>query len=259
MIRLKTMGINIKHLGEFCIDRPNGSGDYLLIIFKTDALLYLDGEERMAPADSAIIFGKGTKQYYRSICGNYVNHFLHFDIDDDYDLAGITTNSLLIPASMAETEDILSVLSREHFSASPNKERFIDILMRFILLKVCETKAGLYSMPTSANSESLNMLRAEMYSNAGKFKSVADMAERINVSPSYLHQLYKDQFGISCYDDLLSAKIKMAQYYLGNSTLSVKEISSICGYDNSVCFMRRFKDRVGLTPSEYRKMVALRT
>jgi len=114
-------------------------------------------------------------------------------------------------------------------------------------------------MPTSANSESLNMLRAEMYSNAGKFKSVADMAERINVSPSYLHQLYKDQFGISCYDDLLSAKIKTAQYYLGNSTLSVKEISSICGYDNSVCFMRRFKDRVGLTPSEYRKMVALRT
>ena len=41
MMKLNAIGLDVRHIGDFCIDRPNGSGDNLLVIFKTDALLML--------------------------------------------------------------------------------------------------------------------------------------------------------------------------------------------------------------------------
>lgn len=45
MLHLHAIGMDIHHHGAFSIQRPHGSGDWLLVIFKTDALLTLDGRE----------------------------------------------------------------------------------------------------------------------------------------------------------------------------------------------------------------------
>lgn len=38
MLHLHAIGMDIHHHGAFSIQRPHGSGDWLLVIFKTDAL-----------------------------------------------------------------------------------------------------------------------------------------------------------------------------------------------------------------------------
>lgn len=76
----------------------------------------------------------------------------------------------------------------------------------------------------------------------------------MNLSPSYFQALYKKNFGISCYEDILSAKIRTGQYYLSTTDIAVKEISNLCGYGNEISFMKIFKKRTGLTPSEYREI-----
>ena len=84
MISLNAIGKDTRHTGDFCIWRPDGSGDNLLVIFKTSALLIIDGNEIIVPPDSLIIYKKDTPQYYRpTICGNYANHFIHFNVTDD--------------------------------------------------------------------------------------------------------------------------------------------------------------------------------
>ena len=37
MLHLHAIGMDIHHHGAFSIQRPHGSGDWLLVIFKTDA------------------------------------------------------------------------------------------------------------------------------------------------------------------------------------------------------------------------------
>ena len=37
MFTLNNMGFDICHRGDFSIDRPSGSGDWLIIIFKTQS------------------------------------------------------------------------------------------------------------------------------------------------------------------------------------------------------------------------------
>ena len=55
MISLNAIGKDTRHTGDFCIWRPDGSGDNLLVIFKTSALLIIDGNEIIVPPDSLII------------------------------------------------------------------------------------------------------------------------------------------------------------------------------------------------------------
>ncbi|MBR1383265.1 MAG: helix-turn-helix transcriptional regulator [Ruminococcus sp.] len=249
------MGIDVSHPGEFLIDRPEGSGDLLLIIFKTDALLTLKDSEITAPADSAVIFSQNHKQHYRTLCGSYVNHFMHFGVTAPEDTEGIRFNELLQPEDMGSAEELLKLISREQMSESRAKAELIHLTIRLLLLTLSEQTVRTSFRQESFHSPALSELRAELWSNAGRFGSVAQMAQEVSLSPSHFQQLYREQFGVSCYEDLLAAKIKTAQYYLGSTSLTVKEIASICGYENEISFMHRFKQRTGLTPSGYREKV----
>lgn len=258
MRQLHAIGLNVRHTGEFCIDRPKGSGDNLLIVFKTNALLCIHGEEIIVPPNSAIVFRRNTAQYYRGICDNYVNHFLHFEgCEEDafYKEIGFSFDTLLYLQNINAVEDILRMISREQVSLSTNKDLCIDMLIKTLMLKLAD--AGVSERPVLQNTHGaeLETLRAEIYSNAGQFFSVEQLADKVNLSSSHFQQLYKKQFGVSCYEDLLCAKTKAAQYYLSTTILSIREISALCGYENDVCFMRQFKKRTGLTPTEYRNRV----
>ena len=65
-MELHALGLNYSHDGSFDIRRPNGSGDNLLLIFKSSAVVRLHGREYSVSPDSAILYKKGTEQIYRA-------------------------------------------------------------------------------------------------------------------------------------------------------------------------------------------------
>ena len=83
-----------------------------------------------------------------------------------------------------------------------------------------------------------------------------NMAARLSLSPSYFQTLYRAEFGVSCYEDVLRAKTELAEYYLANTLMTVREISGLCGFENDVHFMRQFRRRTGMTALEYRRSVS---
>lgn len=58
MISINTVCQNVRHKGNFEICRPDGSGDDLLVIFKTSAVLIQNGEEITVSPDSLILYSK---------------------------------------------------------------------------------------------------------------------------------------------------------------------------------------------------------
>jgi len=79
------------------------------------------------------------------------------------------------------------------------------------------------------------------------------MAEELRVSPGYLQTIYKKAFGISCMDDVIAHRIRLAKEYLTHSSQTVAEIASRCGYQNVGHFCRQFKQYTGMTPKNYQK------
>lgn len=243
--------MDMRHGGDFRIDRPGGSGDDLLIIFKTNAFIdFGDGETAVHPC-SAVVYTKGKKQLYGAAGTAYVNDFLHFDSEGEK--LSVPVDTLIELGSIMELEEILRLISREQMSFSSGRDECLDMLIKILMLKLRDAAADISYVPRNIHVSELSALRAEMYSSPGRFERVEQLAQRLNFSLSHFQQLYKTVFGVSCYEDLLSAKIRSAQYYLSTTGLSVKEIAVLCGYENDVCFMRRFKQRTGMTALEYRR------
>ncbi|MGN0637280.1 MAG: helix-turn-helix domain-containing protein [Huintestinicola sp.] len=257
MMIFHAMGMNYRHEKEFDIDRPNGSGDDLLLFFKTAARVFSEEGEVIAPPRSVLLYKKGSPQHYCAAGEMYVNHFLHLECSGEEEFlegAGIAVNRVIPLSDDSEAEELLRMIGREEMSGSPHKEQYMDMLIKMLILKIADCSENGKKLPLPmVHGPALDGLRAELYSNAGSFGSVAELAEKVNLSPSHFQQLYRERFGVSCYEDLLSARIKAAEYYLKNSSLTVKEIAALCGYENDVCFMRLFKRRTGLTPGGYRR------
>lgn len=82
-MRINNIGYNHSHDADFIINRPNGSGDYLLLLLKTNAIFKFGENEVTTSPDSFILFKQDTPQLYRSAGGVFSNDWFHFSIDKE--------------------------------------------------------------------------------------------------------------------------------------------------------------------------------
>ncbi len=249
-MKVHAMGIGNAHGEFFRIDRPCGSGDNLFLIFCNKSYMELNDRHIEIPPYSGLIYSLGTPQLYGAAEKEYTNHWVHFECDENdifFDRIGLKFNEPFPVSDIMATEKILEMLSVE--SLSDGNEECADLLMRLLFAKLCSARDNTESTPHSA---SLKQLRAEIYSSPSEKFTVKTLAESLNLSPSYFQHLYRKQFGISCYDDVLRARLELAKHYLLSTNFTVSEISALCGYENDVHFMRQFRKKTGMTPCEFR-------
>ncbi len=99
----------------------------------------------------------------------------------------------------------------------------------------------------------LRRIRREIHKAPELNWNLGVIANRLNVSKSYVQKLFKEHFGISYMDDLINARIDMAKKLLTGTDLRIGEVSVSCGYQNATHFMRQFKEKTGVSPSDFRK------
>lgn len=79
------------------------------------------------------------------------------------------------------------------------------------------------------------------------------IAEEMCLSSKYVSRMFKEQTGMSYRDFYIEAKMEAAKQMLKNTAFNVDEISYQLGYQNPESFMRIFKSKMRLTPSQYRE------
>ena len=84
--------------------------------------------------------------------------------------------------------------------------------------------------------------------------SLEDVAEAINVSPFYLSRLFKEVRGENYINYLTDLRMRKARELLKNPRSSIKEISSEVGFNDQNYFSRIFKNKFGMTPTEFRNV-----
>lgn len=85
--------------------------------------------------------------------------------------------------------------------------------------------------------------------------SLSELAELMNYDLYWLSREIKKRTG-KTYKELLQAKrMSQAAYLLTSSRLPIADIIESVGYDNTSYFYRKFKERYGAGPKEYRKGV----
>jgi len=82
---------------------------------------------------------------------------------------------------------------------------------------------------------------------------IADVASKLNLSPSRFRHLFKQDVGFSPGHYVRQLRLKHAKRLLEHTFLSVKEIAAQVGANDVSHFVRDYKTLYGHTPSEARR------
>lgn len=83
--------------------------------------------------------------------------------------------------------------------------------------------------------------------------TIQDIADHLGINRSYLHRLFKSFTSVSIQSYLLDYRIKQACILLKNTDLSIRVIAHSVSFIDPLYFSRLFRQKMGVSPSEYRK------
>ncbi|HUC92873.1 MAG TPA: response regulator [Paenibacillus sp.] len=112
----------------------------------------------------------------------------------------------------------------------------------------------LLQLPVHEQSDNLIVRKSKAFVDNHLLEDItlAKVAAEIHVSPGYLSRVFLKEIGENFSDYLIRNKLEYAQKLLRDTNKKVYEISAEIGYTNPHYFSKLFKERMGLTPLEYR-------
>lgn len=190
------------------------------------------------------------------------------------------------PVSMIERENVLrdflvSALSGErsfsnylHISAKDvvPVENLMESMIWTILERrngantIIQTSMGLLLMNLSGFARSINRADSgqeeqnmvfdvlQYIESSYKNGSLAEISSRLNRPAYQISRLLKKHTGCNFKELLGQRKLQQSAYLLSNTTLPVDAVITAIGYSNSSYFYRRFQERYGCSPAEFREM-----
>ena len=234
------------------VQRPDGSGGYLLLFFESAMHVVTDDAIVTAQPSACIIYTPGAAQDYSAV-RDFRLSFVHFTADDDTALLPFPKNSVFYPEDPEYIMQILSRIDAEFYTRDLLYEQVLDLEVRRLLVRfsreentrLAEEREGthLYRLFLQA--------RYTMLANCEREWASTNMCEMVSLSRSQFYKYYNDFFGISPMADLQEARIRRAKVLLSDRNISVTEVAARCGYKSIQHFSRTFKEHCGVSPLNY--------
>lgn len=122
-------------------------------------------------------------------------------------------------------------------------------------LKIHSTFYDLLDKVSSTNPQKYNPLDSVIKYIAENIQhpelSNTELARQIGISEVYLRKLFLSHYNISPKQYILDTKIRKAKQMLCDTPFTVAAIAEECGFSSVYHFCRMFKQRTGLTPTQY--------
>lgn len=259
MIIINSCGHDSHHPIPCNIEHKEGLSDYLILLIKKESWIVLEGKRQVMSPNSLILFPPNTYIHYGCDMAGYNDDWIHFIPDDEdqlfLDYLNLPLCRLMYPFDFHKLSEYVRLMSDHYHTSSTHKKEILDAFIHIFLYSLQESiKKQFLSPGIQRYYPDFSRLRTQIYNDPAALRTVPELAASLCLSLSYFQHLYKQFFGISCQQDMITARLKLAKYYLTNSEMSISSLSGFCGYENDLHFMRQFKKFIGMTPSDYRRL-----
>lgn len=133
------------------------------------------------------------------------------------------------------------------------KQETVDQLLRWFKAYMHDVRKSLSYLYEEKSSHIGQDIVAYIQANFHQEISLGGIADQLNLDPSYVSRLFKQEIHMNFMEYLISLRLAHAKKLLTESALSIKEIGGSVGYVNPRSFNRIFKKYEGQTPGEYRE------
>lgn len=83
--------------------------------------------------------------------------------------------------------------------------------------------------------------------------SLGELSEALHLDKHYLCRLFKERSGVTLSEYLAEKAFEKSRKLLESTACSIEDISLQCGFSSQASFSRFFKNKCGVSPTEYRK------
>jgi len=133
----------------------------------------------------------------------------------------------------------------------------LELLLLLLLREEKSPRAGKLQTSNAVHSENEIIRQAQQYisSHIREKLSVPLVARQVDVSPSYLTALFHKNLQISPGEYIRRTKLQESKQMIRENNLNFTEIAAELQYSTVHHFSRQFKEKFGITPTEYAKSV----
>ncbi len=145
-------------------------------------------------------------------------------------------------------EEIMTFISESSFERSlvwGNSECMISFC--------CEYAKYITQLRSQSAHSVLNDVEKEIREHYAENISLRELSRKLYINNAYLGQMFKKKYGVSFKDYLTDYRINQAAKMLVSSDRKIIDIAEDVGYKDSDYFVQKFIERMGCTPSKYRR------
>jgi AraC-like DNA-binding protein len=251
--RIHRFGLH-ESMEPYFVDRPEGTGDYLFMLFHDDVQVRGRTGISLRSSNSLVIWTPQDGHFYGTQAAPWSHSWFHAAGRDIPRIlrAGrlplgepfVLGDTLLLENFLLESADELNGWRQPDELVLRNLfENFIRRLARHVFQKA-ERFAP----------DALLALRTFIDERFAEKLHLSDLARRVGWSVPHLCTEFKRFFGLPVVQYLLQVRMNHATYLLRDQNLRVGEIARQIGYPDLYTFSKMFKRRFGLSPRNFRKL-----
>ena len=198
-----------------------------------------NGKQYISTKNNAVLLPKASTY---SLVGNKDGVFLVVNFDcTGLDCSEITLFDLQTPETFCKDIQKLNELFLFQDKQLDIYLIFYNILKRMVLEQ---------NPPNNA----LHLAMKYIEKNIGNADMTNEsIAQNANISEVYLRKLFSKNFHTTPKQYILDIRIQKAKQLLTDSSLTVSSISELCGFSSVYTFSRSFKEKTGISPSDFSK------
>ena len=218
----------------------------------------VEGQDLLLKQGDLVIYGPGQwhMQYADiGVAPRYVT--ISFDLSGA-DLSGLLNRKFSATQSIVTLlQNMLREQERMDMYSNDIILSQLNLLMLFLQRESAAPRAEKLRTSNAVHSENEIIRQAQQYisSHIREKLSVPMVARQVDVSPSYLTALFHKNLQISPGEYIRRIKLQESKQMIRENNLNFTEIAAELQYSTVHHFSRQFKEKFGITPTEYAKSV----
>lgn len=196
--------------------------------------------------------------------GSQSHYWCHFTVPDSARYAdgpAPESDSLSLPEfGRLKHPERTALLFRQLIDASERayavpaaREELCSLYTRILLREIAEDALEESGGRARSGRAVVERVKEHLRVHAAEEIALGDVAARFHYNADYLAHIFHQETGLTMCGYLLAERIAAAQKLLLETGLSVTAVAGACGFGDEKYFMRAFKRRVGITPSQFRR------
>lgn len=234
----------------------------ILYVASGRVLFRVGEKEQIAESGALLILNRLEEHAIRPLNEEYRRYTLGLSPEGSSDaplLSSLITRAksfchVLHPKGAEEAlEKLFARMTREYRERPPLYEEMLRLELERFSILLYRQFPHLFATENTRGLSLTEEIQGRLERQFRDPVTLAELARDYHVSPSHLSHQFKQITGYAPMEYLQACRLSEAKRELAQGNRSIREIVDLCGFGDESNFSRTFRQRVGVTPTQFRK------